>query len=183
MSVFTNTAGANPEHVSVYVAALLELLGDRDPREVLGETAAQLRARTASLPHEVVSRPEAPGKWSAVAVIQHLADAELIWGWRSRLVLAHDKPVVTPYDQDLWADRLHYKSAKLTESLEQFTVLRQINLRLIDRLSNDELQRTGLHPERGEESIGRMIRLAAAHDLMHLRQIDRILGAESMPRG
>jgi len=175
MSVFTNTSGAAPEHVSVYVAALLDLLGDRDPRQVLGDTPDALRSRTNGLADDVAARPEAPGKWSLIGVVQHLADAELIWGWRARMVLAHDRPVVTPYDQDLWADRLQYAKARLEEAMEQFIVLRQINLRLIDRLSDDELGRTGLHPERGEESVGRMIRLAAAHDLMHLRQIDRIL--------
>jgi hypothetical protein len=32
-----------------------------------------------------------------------------------------------------------------------------------------------MHAERGVESVGQLIRLLAAHDLVHRRQIDRIL--------
>ena len=37
------------------------------------------------------------------------------------------------------------------------------------------MERWGIHAERGRESVGRLIRLLAAHDLVHGRQIDRIL--------
>jgi len=32
-----------------------------------------------------------------------------------------------------------------------------------------------VHVERGEESLAHLLRLNAGHDLLHLRQIDRIL--------
>ena len=38
MSVFTNPAGGALEHARAYVAAILELLGDKDPLKVLGAT-------------------------------------------------------------------------------------------------------------------------------------------------
>jgi hypothetical protein len=53
-------------------------------------------------------------------------------------------------------------------------VLRRANLRLVDGASPAELQRVGVHVERGEESLERLSRLYAGHDLLHLRQIDRI---------
>ena len=37
--------------------------------------------------------------------------------------------------------------------------------------------RTGVHSERGPESIGHTIRMLGAHDLVHRRQIDRILAS------
>ena len=60
------------------------------------------------------------------------------------------------------------------ESLETFAVLRRDNLRLIERATPEDLQRVGVHAERGEESAGYLVRLFAGHDLMHLAQIDRI---------
>jgi hypothetical protein len=36
-----------------------------------------------------------------------------------------------------------------------------------------------VHAERGEESIEHLIRLYAGHDLLHLRQIERIRAAVS----
>ena len=32
----------------------------------------------------------------------------------------------------------------------------------------------GVHVERGDESLAHLLRLNAGHDLLHLRQIDRI---------
>ena len=58
--------------------------------------------------------------------------------------------------------------------MEQFTVLRRVNLRLWRRLSPADLTRVGVHGERGEESLAHLRRLYAAHDLLHLRQLDRI---------
>jgi hypothetical protein len=124
-------------------------------------------------------RAEAPGKWSIRDVVQHLADSELVGGFRLRMVLAHDRPRLTGYDQDLWADRLEYGSVDIGEALEQFTVLRRANARLWARLTPVDLKRIGIHGERGEESLDRMRRLYAGHDILHLRQLERIHAAVS----
>lgn len=109
-----------------------------------------------------------------IAVLRHLADSELVWAYRLRMVLAHDRPEITGYDQDLWANRLNYRSASLDETLEQLNVMRRANLRLVSSLSEPELKRVGYHIERGEESIEHMILLYAGHDLAHRRQLLRI---------
>ena len=174
MSVFSNPASSTPAETAAYVAALLGLIGDDDPVRILGQTAAALERFLEPLPPETVKRPEAPGKWSIGTVVQHLADSELVGGFRLRMVLSHDRPAITAYDQDLWANRLHYTDADVREALEQFTVLRRTNLRLWKDLSPADLARVGRHAERGEESLEHMRRLYAAHDLLHLRQLDRI---------
>ena len=96
-----------------------------------------------------------------------------------RLILAQDRPVLTGYDQDLWADRLHYADADPAQALETLRVLRRGNLALIERATPDDLKRVGVHAERGEESAGYLIGLYAGHDLLHLRQLDRIREAVS----
>ncbi len=177
MSVFTNPASSAPEQARLYTTAILDLLGDRAPIAVLRQTPGALAERTADLSREEIARPEAPGKWSIGAVLQHLADSDLVWAYRVRMVLAHDRPRITGYDQDLWATRLHYEQADRTLALEQLRVLRESNLRLLERASPEDLGRVAVHSERGEESIEQMMRLYAGHDLLHLRQIDRIRAA------
>jgi hypothetical protein len=107
-------------------------------------------------------------------VVQHLADSDLVWGYRVRLVLAQDRPPLTGYDQDLWSERLHYDKLPIDEALDRFAVLRRSNLRLLANAKPDDLQRVGVHAERGEESVSLMVRLYAGHDLLHLRQLARI---------
>jgi hypothetical protein len=181
MSVFSNTSKDAPEVRAQYAAAVLGLIGDRNPLDVLRDTPGAAARAVATLTPEKLLTPEAPDKWSVAHVLRHLADTDVVWGWRMRLILAQDRPVITGFDQDLWADRLDYAHADPNESLETFAVLRRDNLRLIERATPDDLKRVGVHAERGEESAGYLVRLYAGHDLMHLAQIERIchrLGAD-----
>jgi len=175
----TNPANGAAEHAAAYVAAILDLLGSQDPLSVLRATPSALRRAIDGVSPEQLLKPERPGKWSIGQVLQHLADSDLVWGWRLRLILAQDRPPLTGYDQDLWAERLHYADADPAEALETFGVLRRGNLRLVEGASPQDLQRVGVHVERGEESLEQHKRLYAGHDLMHLRQIDRIRKAIS----
>jgi DinB superfamily len=177
VSVFSNPASSSAAGTASYVSALLELIGDKDPVVVLRETPGALRLFLDTVPSEIVGRAEAPGKWSIREVIQHLADSDLVGGFRLRMVLAHDRPAIAGYDQDLWASRLGYGDADVHEALEQFAALRAANVRLWERLTPSDLARVGMHAERGEESLEHMRRLYAAHDLLHLRQLQRIRAA------
>jgi hypothetical protein len=174
MSVFTNPASGSIEHAKAYTSAVLDLLGARNPLEVLQETPPALRSAIAGLTVGQLAQPEAPGKWSVRQVVQHLADSELVWGYRLRMVLAEDRPRLTGYDQDRWAQRLRYAEADVEDALGDFAVLRRSNLRLLAAAPADDLERVGVHAERGEEKVRHMIRLYAGHDLLHLRQLERI---------
>jgi uncharacterized damage-inducible protein DinB len=174
MSVFTNPATGAAEHAAAYIKAILELLGDREPIAVLRETPSALPRAIEGLSPKQLRTPERAGKWSIGQILEHLADSEIVSSWRMRLILAQDRPQLTGYDQDLWADRLHYDEADPSEALELVTVLRRANLRLLDGASAADLKRVGLHAERGEESLEHLARLYAGHDLLHLRQIERV---------
>jgi uncharacterized damage-inducible protein DinB len=174
MSVFTNPATAAAEHATAYIKAVLELLGELDPSAVLRETPSALARAIEGLSSQHLRQPERAGKWSIGQILQHLADSEIVWAWRMRLILAQDRPTLTGYDQDLWADRLHYDQVEPSDALELFVALRRANLQLLERASPADLKRTGVHAERGEESLEHLRRLYAGHDLLHLRQIERV---------
>ena len=174
MSIFTNSAARSVEEAKGYTTSILELLGARDPMDVLPRTPDAVREAIAGLSETQLSQHEAPGKWSIRHVVRHLADGDLVWGWRLRMVLAHDRPTITGYDQDLWADRLQYGQADVSLALDDFTVLRRSNLRLLSAASAADMQRVGVHSERGEESVAHMIKMYAGHDLLHLRQLARL---------
>ncbi len=175
MSDFTNPASRSTAEADAYVRGVLEVLGDRDPLPVLAATHAALTDAIAPVTERLLSIPEAEGKWSVREVLRHLADSEIVWGWRLRMVLAEERPPLTGYDQDAWAERLGYRHTDPGQSLEEFGALRRGHLGLLERASPGDLRRVGLHRERGEESLEHMVRLYAGHDLVHLTQVERIL--------
>jgi DinB superfamily len=174
MSELSNHSTDTADQVKAYIAAILGALGSRDPLEVLTGTPAALREAVAGLTPEQNAIPELPSKWSVRHVVQHLADSELVGSFRFRMVLAQDAPSVPGYDQDLWAERLRYQDSDLATALDDFSALRQANLRLLRRASPEDMQRVMRHAERGDEPLAHTIKLYAGHDLVHLRQIARI---------
>jgi hypothetical protein len=174
MSVFSNPLHYAPEAADAYVQALFDVLGDRDPLDTMPRTPALLRDAVEGVEDDALRRPEAPGKWSVVEVVQHLADSELVYGYRIRMTVAQDRPPIQGYDQDLWAQHLRYRDVRLEDALADFEALRTLNLRFLRALPDAAWERVGLHAERGEESVYQLTRLMGGHDLVHLRQIERV---------
>ncbi len=159
-----------------YQQMLLDALGNDDPAEVTSGTAAAIRALAREAGAHVGVRP-APSEWSVLRCIAHLVDAELAWAPRFRFVLAHDRPELPGYDQDLWNDRLHRDDEDPEALLALFEPLRSSTIDLWRRTSPGDRARVGLHRERGEESFDLMFRMLAGHDRVHLAQARRALAA------
>ncbi len=164
------SSGATPE----YANAMMKYLGDREPLESLAAAPADVRRAVAGLTKPQSHTPEAPGKWSVAAVVQHLADVEIVLGFRFRKVLGEPGTPIPAIDQDLWADRLNYLTTDVPGALDDYDALRRVNLRLLRTVTPEQWNLFGIHEQRGKETIEYMVRLYAAHDRYHLYQIDRI---------
>jgi DinB superfamily len=122
-------------------------------------------------------RPAAD-KWSISEIVAHLGDAEIVTGFRMRLILGAPGAPIAAYDQDSWVTSGHYEKHDPGESVEQFRVLREANLALLKSLTPEQWKHYGMHSERGQETIELMVRMAAGHDINHLQQIEGILPAK-----
>ena len=119
-------------------------------------------------------RPE-PGKWSIAEILSHLSDAELVVGFRLRLILASNGTPIQAFDQDSWAAAGHYQKRDPRKSAEQFRVLREANPALLKPLAHEQWKHHGMHAERGVETIEHIVRMMAGHDVNHTKQVERIL--------
>jgi len=149
-------------------------LGDDDPYLAMFEAPQRLRTLVKGLTERQLAKAPAPGKWSIKEIVAHLADGEVILGSRYRLVAAHDRPAIAGYDQDLFVARLGVERTTTEELLADFELARAVNLGLLQRLTDEQLRRVGIHAERGEESIEKMVYMYAGHDRIHLGQIETI---------
>jgi hypothetical protein len=126
-------------------------------------------------PAKARKRP-APGKWSIAEIVAHIADTELVGGYRMRAILGQPGTPIIGFDQDAWVTALHYDKRDLKKSFEQYRALREANLALLKSLTPEQWKHEGLHSERGPESVETMARMYAGHDINHIEQIERILG-------
>jgi hypothetical protein len=109
--------------------------------------------------------------WTPHEVASHLADAEVVLGWRIRQILTEDEPMLQPFDQDVWAAKLHYGARELATSLATFSANRQANLELLRFAGDAGLDRKYRHPEFGNPTLREKIEHIADHDVAHLRQV------------
>jgi uncharacterized damage-inducible protein DinB len=142
-------------------------------RADLDELAVVVRRLPAA---QLEQRPAGTGGWTARQVLAHLADFELMAAVRVRTVLSVDRPLLASYGQEEFTDRF---SALETadEALERFTVNRRATLRVVAALEPADLERVGVHPARGEETLQRTLEMLARHDRAHLDQLVRAAAA------
>lgn len=116
--------------------------------------------------------------WSPRQILIHLIDTEYAFGFRYRYIMAEKNPVVTPYEQNDWADTFTYGDLDATQLMRAFTPIRRVNLELLHSVDPSLYDKPAQHPQHGTISVGQMILHLAAHDLNHLQQIrDRIPAA------
>ena len=164
-----------------YQRHLLGLLGDDDPAEVQAATPDAWRVLVEQAGAHLRERPE-PAEWSVLECLGHAADAEIVYSARYRWIIAHDRPPLIGYDQDLWVDRLHHGDDDPAQLLAELEALRTANLALWRRSTSAERDRVGMHAERGPESLDLSFRLIAGHDRFHLGQAHRALDAVTGPQ-
>jgi len=163
------------ETVEQYVQRIQGKIAGKDPLRTQSQTASRLvRLLKRGTPARLKKRP-ASEKWSVVEILAHLADVEMVTGWRLRSILAAPGTSIQAFDQDAWAAAGQYGKREARKSLEQFRILREANLALLKSLSPEQWKLSGVHAERGEESIERLAQMIAGHDLNHLEQIEAIV--------
>jgi len=161
------------EEFDRYTQELMDALGGRDPLAVLRQTLDDVRRKTDGVPADRLDRSPGPGEWSPRQVLGHFADNDLVWGVRVRMIVTQDRPRLIGYDQDAWTDRFGDLDGDPRDTLVRWTALRESNLRLWASLSPTEWERIGLHDERGELTVRRIVELLAGHDAVHLAQLER----------
>lgn len=142
--------------------------------EKLRAFPARLAAATEGLSESQLATPEKAGGWSVADVVAHLGDLELVYAVRIRTIVAGAGETPLPaLAQNDWIERVHRREP-LSELLERFTFERRHNLAFIERLSGEELQRSGIHPQYGPITVRGAAERLVNHDAKHFAQLERI---------
>lgn len=125
------------------------------------------------------------GRWPVRVLLGHLADAELAFVFRMRLVVAEDKPVLQPWDENAFIDSDVYgvtppepgsvrPRLSVGGPIAVVHTLRKWHAEWLRSLRPEQWRRSGLHPIRGEQTVQTIL----AYDTWHLEHHARFLNAK-----
>lgn len=158
-----------------YIQRILGYLEGKKAMDVLAATPRQAARLIKGVTKKRLSRRPSPEKWSVTEILAHLADAEIVQGFRIRLILGSNGTAIQGFDQDAWARFSDYSSHDPVLSLECWRVNRERTLRLLNSLPKAMWESYGIHSERGKETVKRVSEMMAGHDINHMTQIKAIL--------
>lgn len=140
---------------------------ERSPKEIA--------AAVSGLSEQTLRYKPSPEKWCVLEILGHLADVEIIYGYRLRQMLADTKPVIAALDQNAWARNLNYLDCPPSELVAFYGLGRHHNLRLLRSLEPSDLLKSAFHPEMQREiTVAVLVERMGAHGAAHLQQIEKL---------
>ncbi|WP_288095716.1 YfiT family bacillithiol transferase [Hydrotalea sp.] len=112
------------------------------------------------------------GGWTVKQLIHHVADSHMNAYIRFKLGLTELKPVIKPYEEKAWALLADNETVPVNVSLTLLHVLHRRWYAAIKDLSQQDFERTVIHPEQGREmSLWLLLGLYAWHGKHHTAHI------------
>jgi hypothetical protein len=143
--------------------------------EIAEKSPKQIAAAVSGLPDKVLRYKPAPDKWCILEMLTHLADMEILYAYRLRQMLADDKPVIAPIDQDRWAQNLGYLESSPAEQVALYGLNRHATLQLLRRLKAGDLEKSALHPElKRQVTVAEIVGMMSGHGANHLEQMEKL---------
>jgi hypothetical protein len=129
---------------------------------ISGVTAAQAQWQPAN------------NKWSMVQIINHLYDEE-IYDFRARLksLLADPQRKWEAIDPPKWVVEREYYKREIVESFHNFKQERLASIAWLNTIDNPRWENSYHHPQ-GNIKAGDLLISWLSHDLIHIRQINRL---------
>ncbi len=147
---------------------------------ILGKTPPCLDLLLRDLPDEWLRATEGQDTWSCYDVVGHLIHGELTdWIPRIQIILEHGaNRAFVPFDR--FAQFQNDQTRPIGVLLDRFKSLRQQNLEQLTelRLTPQNFDRKGVHPELGPVTLGELVSSWVVHDLTHLNQIHRVMAKQ-----
>ena len=148
----------------------------KDAAVRLGRNAGAFGALVLGVSEEQARWKPEPAQWSVLEVVNHLADEEAEdFRRRLELTLFHPGEAWPGIDPQQWAVARAYNERDLPASLGRFLDERERSIEWLAGLPEDvDLGRSYQHPTAGTLRAGDLLASWVAHDLIHIRQLNRL---------
>ena len=148
--------------------------------EILERTPAVLTTLLADLSDDWIINNEGPETFSPYDVIGHLIHGEKTdWVARAKMILEFgSSKTFVPWNR--FAQFEESKGKTLEVLLYEFAAIRKENMIWFTslNLTEDDFDKTGMHPSLGEVTLRNLLATWVAHDLTHIAQITRVMAKQ-----
>lgn len=148
--------------------------------EVLEKTPTVLEYLLRDSSPEWHAENEGDESFSPYDVIGHLIHGEKSdWVIRMKIILGDsEEKSFAPYDR--FAQFTESEGKSLNDLLTEFKIERNKNISYLIslRLTETDLNKTGIHPKFGEVTLRELLATWTVHDLSHLAQIARVMAKQ-----
>lgn len=162
-------ASEHAPYAATYLAATADALATSGGTlEALLETQpAALKALLADVPEAVAQRGYAPGKWTLLESLVHVADTERVFAYRLMRIARGDQTPLPGFDQDAWVPLSGANTRSLASVVHEIVAVRQATLALLTSLEPAVADRTGTAS--GQSVTARaLVWMIAGHFAHHL---------------
>jgi len=148
--------------------------------EILERTPAVLQSLLTGVSDEWSMSNEGPDTFSPYDVVGHLIHGEKT-DWPGRIAMILEDGVsktFVPYDR--FAMFEESKGKTLNQLLAEFEAVRKEKLQWLKslKLTEEDLNKKGLHPSFGEVTLRQLLSTWVVHDLTHIAQITRVMAKQ-----
>jgi len=154
-----------------------QYVGDQNPVDLLNSTLEEYRDAAALLSSASWNQPWAPNKWTLREIMVHVAQWEIIFGYRLACGVSTPGFSIQPADQDKLMTRTAHIDGPT--AFAAFEGARRMNIGLIQAFTPADKDVTILHPEYGALSPNDLITQMAGHGIHHLKQIRATLAPKA----
>src|SRR5260370_17332660 len=106
------------ETAQQYTQRILANAQEQDPIKLQSSTTKKLDRLIKGVPTAKLRKRPAADKWSVAEILAHLADVEIVIGWRMRSILGAPGTAVQAYDQNTSVTTAHYHKPDPRQSIQ-----------------------------------------------------------------
>lgn len=137
----------------------------------IAETPHALEEAIAGLSQEQLNTAYRPEGWCLREVVHHIADSHMNGYIRFKLALTQNRPMIKPFQQNLWALLSDYDRVSAATSVKLTDALHERWTALLRTMTPSDFERAYVHPEDGDITLTKALQMYAWHSRHHIAHI------------
>ncbi|HEY8291302.1 MAG TPA: DinB family protein [Thermomicrobiales bacterium] len=153
-----------------YYEPYIRRVPDGDLRAIFARQIAETAAFFAPFSPEQARWRPAPGEWSVIEIVGHLADSERIFSYRALRIARNDPTPLPGADLEAYVPAAGFESRTLADVVGEYAAVRQATLALLRGLDAAAWTRRGT-ADGNPISVRALAYILAGHETHHVEEL------------